>query len=277
MSKVTGVRILHSVERENYLSYAKEKLTDRRIINTILIVNRGEIIFDNGRKKIRVCKNDIVCHKQNTITERCLVPGKSASYRLIHCEISGIDNGSITVSDIGLPFVFQVKRPIEVHNIMRDIHKKFHSGTLTVIPECSALGLELIIKLFTDCTNVNKTEKSAIKPLHTRIRDALNYINLNYKTNIKVPAVAASVFMHPSYFTHLFTKEVGMSPHRYITEFKISKAKEFLISFDAPLSYTGLELGFHDHSHFYKVFRQITGETPGEYIRRMKTIYDPKV
>jgi len=277
ISNVAGIRILHSVERENYLSYAKEELTDKRIINTILIINKGEIVFDVGKKKIKVGKNDIVCHRQNTITERCLVPGKSASYSLLHCEILSFDGKALTLPEIGLPFNLQVSKPDEIRLLMSKIHEKFYSGKITALPECSILGLELIMKLFTEKTAANRIEKSTLQPLHTRIRNALDYINRNYKTNIKVPTVAAHVYMHPSYFTHLFTREVGIAPHRYITELKINKAKEFMLSFDTPLSYTGVELGFHDHSHFYRVYRQITGETPGDYIRRMKTIYDPKV
>ena len=55
-----------------------------------------------------------------------------------------------------------------------------------------------------------------------------------------------------------------------MTEYKIRRAKDFLLSYDEPLLNAGEELGFHDYSHFYRTFKRVTGMTPSEFVRRHK-------
>jgi AraC-like DNA-binding protein len=277
ISSIAGARVLQSIHRENYLGYLKSDRNDPRIINTMLFIISGEALFDIGKKRIHVKKNDIICHKQNTILERCPIPGKAASYMLLHCDIIGQNNSMLTFSDIDIPFLTNVKHPGNVLRVMKRIHKVFYSQNILAMPLCSELALKLITLIYSDRKNTGKSETILTTAMHARIRDSLDYINTNYKSRLSVPELAKRAFMHPSYFSHLFAKEVGLAPHKYITEMKISKAKDFMMTYDYPLSFTGEELGFHDHSHFYKTFKQTTGETPGEYIRRMKIVYDPKV
>jgi len=56
----------------------------------------------------------------------------------------------------------------------------------------------------------------------------------------------------------------------------VRAAAGMLANSDLPLSAVALDLGFYDQSHFTRVFRQITGATPGmfrgEYSQHKTTV-----
>jgi AraC-like DNA-binding protein len=68
-------------------------------------------------------------------------------------------------------------------------------------------------------------------------------------------------------FSRVFRRLEGVPPRLYLQERRVERAKRLLGS-DRPISEIALELGFYDQSHFTRVFKQLTGETPGTYRRR---------
>ena len=71
--------------------------------------------------------------------------------------------------------------------------------------------------------------------------------------------------LSPYYLLRLFKKEVGSTPHIYLTQRRIKKAKQFLTEGDS-LSEVAYKTGFVDQSHFTNRFKTIVGMTPGQYI-----------
>jgi AraC-like DNA-binding protein len=61
-----------------------------------------------------------------------------------------------------------------------------------------------------------------------------------------------------------FHKATGMTPHAYLLNRRVERARRSLAS-GAALAETALECGFFDQSHFTRVFKRFTGVTPGQY------------
>jgi AraC-like DNA-binding protein len=70
-----------------------------------------------------------------------------------------------------------------------------------------------------------------------------------------------------SEFSRVFRRMEGVAPRSYLLERRVARAKRLLAS-DRSLSEIALELGFYDQSHFTRVFKQSTGETPAAFRRR---------
>ena len=97
------------------------------------------------------------------------------------------------------------------------------------------------------------------------VRKALQYIASNYEANLTLTGVAAYLGVSPNYFSTLFHKTVGESFREHLCRVRIEESKRLLLSTDISLNQIGLAVGFSDQSYYSKVFKRITGLTPGEY------------
>ena len=80
-------------------------------------------------------------------------------------------------------------------------------------------------------------------------------------------ALAAKVGMGLGRFLREFKVTFAATPHQYIQQRRLQRARELLCTTDASLSTVALETGFASHSHFATVFRAATGTTPSDYRR----------
>ncbi len=96
------------------------------------------------------------------------------------------------------------------------------------------------------------------------VRLCMQYIQAHLYERIRVEEVAAHVQRNSSYLTQRFRQETGMSVTQYIQQQKMGEAKRLL---RAPASSGSLwlMLGYCDQSHFDRVFKKVTGMTPGAY------------
>ena len=62
----------------------------------------------------------------------------------------------------------------------------------------------------------------------------------------------------------MFQQATGLPPHAYQTQLRVEAAKGLLAAGHA-ISHVAAETGFSDQSHFSRVFRDLTGATPGQY------------
>lgn len=92
-----------------------------------------------------------------------------------------------------------------------------------------------------------------------------DYINDNIATEFKLSDLANLAGISQFHFSRLFKKSVGVSPHKYVIQQKIEKAKSLLKNPQLSVTEIAFLCGFNSHSHFGKHFRQLTGFTPKQY------------
>ena len=97
------------------------------------------------------------------------------------------------------------------------------------------------------------------------VRGVANYVQRHLSEAITTAQVADSLFMSRQHLSRRFTQEAGMPPAAFIRREKTEEAKRLLRYTDKSLSAIALYLGFSSQGHFAKVFRELTGMTPGEY------------
>ena len=97
------------------------------------------------------------------------------------------------------------------------------------------------------------------------IQKVMEYVNANYMKRITLNDISDHVSFSVSYLSRIFKEEKGLSLSSYINEVRIRNAKSMLLSSDIPLSSLAYCCGFDDQSYFSKVFKKLTGTTPGKY------------
>ena len=100
---------------------------------------------------------------------------------------------------------------------------------------------------------------------------AKKYIAEQYMTeSISLNTVSAKVNMSPSYFSAVFSREVGKTFVEYLTEIRMEKAKELLMCSAMKTSEIGFEVGYKDPHYFSYIFKKTQGCSPKEYKQRVK-------
>lgn len=98
-----------------------------------------------------------------------------------------------------------------------------------------------------------------------KISPALAAIHSDCASKDGVEEYAKICNLSTSYFSHLFTKIVGMSPMDYKRQRRISIAKNLLSGTNLTAKEISTITGFRDPLYFTRCFKQLVGQTPSEY------------
>lgn len=98
-----------------------------------------------------------------------------------------------------------------------------------------------------------------------RIQRAIELIRLNYGKSVGVPDLAEAVGLSISYFSHLFRHNVGVSPARFLRDFRMREAERLVRTTTLPLKDIVPLVGTIDRSHFTRKFSQAYGSAPSRY------------
>jgi two-component system response regulator YesN len=94
----------------------------------------------------------------------------------------------------------------------------------------------------------------------------IRYIAQNYQNPISVSDIAGVLCLSEDYLGHVFKKDTGKSPHEYLINFRITKAKELLKDKPELKVYQVANLtGFKEYKRFHQVFTGMTGYSPSQY------------
>jgi AraC-like DNA-binding protein len=96
------------------------------------------------------------------------------------------------------------------------------------------------------------------------VETALAYIHAHHASDISVRDLAAVSGLSPYHFIRVFNRQVGLTPHAYLTQVRVENARQLLHRGQTPVQ-TALATGFFDQSHLTRHFKRIVGTTPGRY------------
>jgi len=93
---------------------------------------------------------------------------------------------------------------------------------------------------------------------------AISYIEANLHTDISGKGVAKHVNMNSSYFSRLFSKELGVSFSDFVLQKRITRATELLQNTKRSVDEIADMVGIESVSYFYRMYKRMTGRTPGD-------------
>jgi AraC-like DNA-binding protein len=110
-------------------------------------------------------------------------------------------------------------------------------------------------------------QANAELPVITRAKD---YIRQNQAEELSLGMVARAVNTSTFYFCKLFKKATGLNFTDYVSRVRIEKARNLLLNPNLRISEIAYEVGFQSLTHFNRVFKRISGESPSEYRSHLK-------
>jgi AraC family transcriptional regulator len=127
---------------------------------------------------------------------------------------------------------------------------------------------QLVIHLLRSHLSVRKSaqvELSRVGPVDRRLRRALEFMHDNYGRELALEEIAAAAYLSEYHFARLFKQITGATPHVYLANLRIERARRMLVDTALPIIEIAAMVGYQSQSHFGKIFKSVTGLTPRAY------------
>jgi AraC-like DNA-binding protein len=95
---------------------------------------------------------------------------------------------------------------------------------------------------------------------------ARDYIEKNVDEDFDLAHLSAQVGVAPCHLCRTFQRTIGLSPYRFRAHLRVARARERLAE-GLDCGAVAHAVGFYDQSHLTRVFKAVTGTTPGAYAR----------
>ncbi|MEG4810579.1 AraC family transcriptional regulator [Microcoleus sp. F8-D3] len=95
-----------------------------------------------------------------------------------------------------------------------------------------------------------------------KLRWVQNYINDYLERQFSLEELAGIAQLSPYHFSRAFKQSVGISPHQYVIQQRVERAKQLLLQGKMSLSEIAIACGFTHQSHLTRHFKRLTGVTP---------------
>lgn len=114
-------------------------------------------------------------------------------------------------------------------------------------------------------------EEETLREPDEGVRTVCAYLDDHYMENISLSELVGMTNLSKSHLLNLFTKQIGVSPYRYLQSLRIEKSKRLLEEGMAPIE-AAAQTGFADQSHFTRFFKEFIGLTPKQYQKIFKDV-----
>lgn len=99
---------------------------------------------------------------------------------------------------------------------------------------------------------------------NNKLSDILNYIS-DYCATVTLDQVAEQFHFNPNYLGRIIKQNTGQTFTQILQATRLKKAARLLSMTDMSISDITHSVGYHNCTHFYKLFRQSYGRSPAEY------------
>jgi AraC family transcriptional regulator len=98
---------------------------------------------------------------------------------------------------------------------------------------------------------------------------ATEFLHAEFRSNLTVAQIARRAGVHPCHLTRVFRQFKRQGVGEYVHRLRVQFACRRLADPEVGLADLALSAGFSDQSHFNRVFKQLTGMTPGAFRKQV--------
>jgi len=232
-------------------------ISRKPLSHTLYYILSGEIEFTVDHEIFTTGENGIIhlSDSENAVIKNVSKTKKAALYYIMFELGEGI-----TLSSLGVPRVTKDSHGeylLKVKSIYKTYLAEDIAYKMRLFGEFSLLLCDLISGGF----SVNDTFSVNLK-----VSKAVQYIRMNYYKRISLETLSNISGYSVSHFRKLFVEAYGVPPQEYMINYRLRKAKEFLVEDSGKTveEIAGL-VGMCSASYFCRKFRESTGISPHKY------------
>ena len=108
-----------------------------------------------------------------------------------------------------------------------------------------------------------RTYQGGLSP--ARLRTIKDLVHAKMENELTLIEMAQSVSLSPTYFSRMFRKSTGETPHQFVLRNRVERAKQMLREAEMRVLDVAVACGFKTQQHFARVFRRSCGASPTQY------------
>ena len=247
--------------------------------------------FDGGMHLLATPRCHCICFEMSHVRVEKRMAGRIAHYER--------PVGSLTINPAGYDFAADADEDVEILVVAVDPGRMALAAAEGALPEAQlierlggedpalfalarTLALENVHNYPSGALSWNEAASSFVdglvaghtmampaRPRGTLSKDQLrrlrDYVVAHLDEPIGVEALADLAGRSPFHFTRVFTRSVGVTPHRYVVHLRLQRALELVREGRSGLAEIAARTGFADQSHLTRHFSGRFGVTPGRW------------
>jgi AraC-like DNA-binding protein len=154
------------------------------------------------------------------------------------------------------------KLGVEIDSEMKDAYFQTPVASTKKLDSVSHLLSIFADHLSMKSNQIVTQQTNAEPPVVTR---AKQYIQEHQADELSLGQVAAAVHTSTFYFCKLFKKATGINFTEFVSRTRIEKARNLLLNPNLRVSEIAYEIGFQSLTHFNRIFKKITGQSPTKF------------
>jgi AraC family transcriptional regulator len=152
--------------------------------------------------------------------------------------------------------------------LLAEAHEGFSTEKLYTEYLAQALAVRMLYQGRQSRPATNNRDASAL-PKHV-LRRIIERMRC-FSCDLSLQALANESGYSRVHFVRMFRAATGYSPHNYLLNLKLERARELLKNPSMSLIDIALDCGFSSHSHMSRLFHKLIGVTPSAYRRSLRT------
>jgi len=190
-----------------------------------------------------------------------------------HSFLRPVAEGIVNFGPQDLRYQAQVSNPV-VHEMTREIARELNDETSSGGLKMDALAVRLIAILAQDHAEVSHSPLPVALAKgqldRRRLNRVLEFIETRLESDISVSDLADAACFSLFHFVRAFHSAMGRSPHAYLSERRLDRAKQLLAYSNTSLIDVAFVSRFSGQANFTKAFTRTMGVSPGRYRRAFR-------
>lgn len=235
-------------------------------ITEVLLVYQGMGIFIVGGERVTAKAGDMVVYNTHTAHDEFGATGVDIYTYCVgvsNLQLKDLPPGAL-VSDSVTPAISTGDAYGSYLSLMQSIERNLKESDGGEAAELMAQALfSRLYFLFKEKGREKEKGAPSISQL------ARLYIDKHYKEeNIRLATIAEAVRVSSYYLAHVFKKEIGLSPMKYVALRRLGEAQNLLINTSKSITEIAASVGYNNSNYFQNAFRTAMSMTPGEYRKK---------
>ena len=256
LEKFKGHCVTWHWHNEFEFSVASDSRVRCQIGSDVLVLEQGDGLFINSGVLHRFASGEGGILKDILFAPDLFAPHSSAVFRKYILPVSGSQ----------LRY-FLLHRADQAHRPLLDKFDELYNNAQRDDPmrelRLQRMTTELWERFYPLVQNAAaEQETKSDRMVRARMHRMIDFIQTEYRRALPLDEIAAAASVSKSEALRCFRQSIRMTPGQYLTEYRLERAKEHLLSGRETVSSIAENTGFRSAGYFCRVFKAHIGVTP---------------